>query len=197
MHRFAVLVLCLLGLARAWAAESTPHTAPDSYRLTIRDQIVVSIYDEPELGATVGIDNGGIVRLPLLDEVNLAGLTVREAEKRLEQLFVEREFLKKPQVTVRIAAYAPREVRVLGPGVRPGGAVQFFPEVAQMDIVEVIQKAGGFTGVAKSKEVMVTRRGPSGAQTFIKNVKAMIEDGAERFFILPGDEIYVGERIIF
>lgn len=61
-----------------------------------------------------------------------------------------------PQVTIAIEAYAPKQVFVLGAVKKPGPA-GFLPEVNYMDIVEVIARAGGFTGIAKSKAVRVTR----------------------------------------
>lgn len=199
MKRILLPCLLLLGLLRLGAAEAPGMKAPDSYRLMNRDQISISVYDEPELGAVASIDASGQVRIPLLDDVPLVGLTVREAEKKLEQLYIEREFLKKPMVTIRIAGYAQREVTVFG-AVRTPGILPFQPEVASMTIVEVVSKLGGFTGIARSDRVRVTRHTPEGDKTLIVNVKVMIEGGGrgtiEPFLVYPGDQIYVDDRLL-
>ena len=169
-----------------------------NYRLSVRDQIEFDVFDEP-LGMTQRIDGSGQIRIPLLGNQEISGMTVREAEDFIEKLYVENRILRNPTVTIRVAEYAPREVAILGAVGSPG--TQEFPiERNQMDIVEVVSRAGGFTGIARSNAVSVTRIDDDGGErTFTVDVESMItgsrRDGSERFKILPGDVIWVRERV--
>ena len=170
-----------------------------NYQLSVRDQVEIQVFGEPELAITQRIDGAGQVRIPLLGNQRVAGMSVRETEDFIEGLYVENRILRNPIVTVRVAEYAPREVAVLGAVSRPG--TQDFPiERNQMDIVEVVSRAGGFTGIARSNAVSVTRIDDNGRErTFTVDVESMItgsrRDGSERFNILPGDVIWVRERV--
>lgn len=201
MKRVVLASLFLLAVPLLPAASSTASSIPasdafsDTYRLMLRDQISVAIYRQEDMGATATIDLNGRVRIPLLEDVQLLGLTVREAEKKLEQLYIEGELLKKPIVTVRIISYAKRDVMILGAVGNPG-ALPFPPEIASMDIVEAISKVGGFKGIAKSNVVKVIRHTARGDETQIVNVRRMIETGGtERFLLYPGDQVYVDDRL--
>jgi protein involved in polysaccharide export with SLBB domain len=102
-------------------------------------------------------------------------------------------------VAVRVAEYAPREIAVLG-AVRSPGTQEFPTERNEVDIVEVVARAGGFTDKARSNAVSVTRTEENGRErTFTVDVNSMVTGSRggseERFKILPGDVIWVPERV--
>jgi polysaccharide export outer membrane protein len=147
------------------------------------------------------IDRNGLVRLPLIGEVSVAGRTVREAEKLIETTYKKDEILKAPQVTLTMVAYAPREVTLLG-AVRSPGTFQFPPDTVSLDIRDVIGRQGGFTPVAKGDSVAVTRRQANGKEdTVVINVDRMMfgrsrkRENEDVYLIYPGDRIYVPERL--
>lgn len=176
----------------------------DNYRLSIRDSISVSVFDEPDLSTTQRIDADGQIRFALLGPRRVAGLSIREAEEMLERLYVEERFLRSPQVTIIVESYAPKEVSVFGQ-VRSPGKLTFPIEHNYLEIVDVIAKAGGFTGVARSDRVRIARLDENGAEEIITiNVERLISGGSSRFGrggdaddvrIFPGDVIYVPERL--
>ncbi|HEX9784211.1 MAG TPA: polysaccharide biosynthesis/export family protein [Opitutaceae bacterium] len=186
---------CLAPLTAAQdAAPKTAADSPASYRLNIRDQIELQIFDEPELGTTQRIDGRGQVRVQLIGTVSLVGKTVREAEDFIETLYVERRILRNPMATVRVIEYAAREVNVLGEVGNPG-ALLFPAEINEMDIVDVIAKAGGFTQLARRNRVEVTRIGSDGKSVVSEvnvddYIRGRSRDG-NRFMIRPGDTISV------
>ena len=193
----ALLTACLGTLAAGRAQTPDPKVNPN-YELTIGDVVEITVFQEADLAASQRIDNQGQVRLPLLENVTLAGKTVRQAETYLQDQFVERKFLKHPMVTLRVAEYAPREVLVFG-AVANAGAVEFPKEKSQLDIVDVISRCGGFTPAAKSDAVKVSRKNPDGSTDIkIVNVQAMISpkrSQVEQVFVHPGDIINVDEVI--
>lgn len=172
-----------------------------SYRLAAGDSIAVHLYGEPEMSAAQRLDSSGVLRLPMIGEVKLGGLTVREAESNLEKLYRDRELLKKPLVTISVSNYALREVSVLG-AVRSPGNFQFPKETTSLDIADLITRLGGFTPTAKSDAVSVIRRKPDGTEEVTTvDVERMISgrrrgDSSRReFAVFPGDRIWVPERL--
>lgn len=164
------------------------------YRIAPGDELEVRVFDEPDLSDHHRVDSNGEVRLALIGTVAVAGMTLRQAEERVEFLYVENRILKKPMVTVRVNNYAVREVTVVGQ-VQNQGTLGFPPEVNSMDVVDVIAKSGGFTPRARPAEVAIIRVGPDGEETkTIVNVDALMhgEPGkSEPVPILPGDKILV------
>ena len=187
------------GQAQSPARDSKDGQNP-SYRILVRDQVQMTVFDEPDLSTVQRVDGRGQLRVPLLGNVKVSGHTIRDAEQLLEKLFVQGEFLKDPMVTIKIVEYAPREVSVLG-AVRSPGTIPFPIEVNTMDIVDVISKVGGFTGIAKGEAVKVTRQNDSGDESVFKvDVESLItgrggKPGSDRFLIYPGDVIYVPDRL--
>ncbi len=197
--RLALLAALASGLALPAQQNPAAADADAGYRLAIRDLVEITIFDEADLTANQRIDANGQIRVPLLGTVTVAGRTVREAEDLVEALYVEKRILRSPMASARVLEYAAREVNVLGE-VGSAGAILFPPETSQMDIVDVIAKAGGFTPMARRNRVQVTRLGPQGTPVVVEvNVEDMIRGrgrNAERFMIRPGDTVLV-EAILF
>lgn len=172
-----------------------------SYRLTVGDSVSVNVYGEPDMSAAQRLDTTGILRLPMIGEVKLGGMSVREAENVLERMYRERELLKAPLVTLAVSNYALREVSVLG-AVRSPGNFQFPKETTSLDIADLITRLGGFSPTAKSDAVSVIRRKPDGTEEVTTvDVERMISgrrrgDSSRReFAVYPGDRIWVPERL--
>ncbi|ACB76521.1 polysaccharide biosynthesis/export family protein [Opitutus terrae] len=211
MRCFRLLAPALLLFATA-SAQLEPPPGPaapmpaandtdPSYRLAAGDSLSVNLYGEPDMSASQRLDNNGVLRLPMIGEVKLGGLTVREAEATLEKLYQSRELLKKPLVTINVSNYALREVSVLG-AVRSPGNFQFPKETTSLDIADLITRLGGFTPTAKSDAVSVIRRKPDGTEEVTTvDVERMISgrrrgDSTRReFAVFPGDRIWVPERL--
>jgi polysaccharide export outer membrane protein len=128
----------------------------------------------------------------------VSGQTVREAEKNLEKLLVEKKLLRKPMVNITVRDYASHEVSVIG-AVNGAGRFRMPKEKSSMEILDLITSMGGFRVTAKSDEVKVTRTLDSGEEkTFTVDVEAMIKGKANAqrsFLIYPGDRIFVPERL--
>lgn len=198
--------LLLLALLLALPAATLPGQENDAdivdgestYRLHTRDYISVEVFDEPDLSREDRITNQGRFRIPLVGNLDLEGLTVREAEAKIREAYIEARILRDPIISIRILEYAPREITVFGAVGRPG-KFAFPAEVAEMDIVDVISRVGGFTPLAKQESVRVKRKNEEGeTENFTVNVRRMIEgrgDEETSFLILPEDLIFVDERV--
>ena len=171
-----------------------------TYKVSSLDKILVSVFGEPELEVSEIVDRNGSVNLRLIGEIKIAGLTVRDAEERIESEYINQRYLRRPKVRIRIVNYAPQEVLMLGHVAKPG-PFSFPPEVEAMDIVEAIARSGGTTNLAKTTKVTIKRKTHTGFDVYQVNLKELqkgLEEGNDegRFFLLPGDIVFVPERIL-
>jgi len=192
-HGWQVILAGVLALGMPSFGADSRETG-QLYQIAPGDELDVRVFDEPDLSDRHRVDSQGDVRLALIGTVSLAGMTVRQAEERIEFLYVENRILRKPMVTVRVNNYAVREVTVVGQ-VRNQGSLKFSPEITSMDIVDVIAKSGGFTERAHPSEVAIIRVGPEGGETkTVVDVAALMRNGtgkSEPVLVLPGDKILV------
>ena len=186
------------------AAANLSVTDP-SYSLNKGDTLYVSVgtHTNPvETSASPTIAKSGEVRLPWIDEdINIAGKTVRDAERFLEKLYKDRKLLNRPVVSVKVASYFLREISITG-AVRSPGMMPFPPDTVSMDIADVISKVGGFSPIAKASDVTVYHREANGKEkAFTLDLESLrtgrMKAGKDRaeFLIYPGDRIFVPETI--
>lgn len=211
LHLAATLLAALaagpVGLFAADAPAAAPLTPPQPkpgfiYRLTVTDRVRISIFQEDDLAEIVRVDARGNINLKLVGDLHVAGLTVTEAQKAVEQAYRDGRFLRNPQATIAIEDYAPREVSIQGQVKAPGRYL--LPIESTFSIVELVTKAGGLTDIAKGTSVVVTRIRPDGQkETYVIDVDSIIRgkkaanSGDNTSLLLePGDIVYVPERII-
>ena len=160
------------------------------YVLASGDTIDLMVYKEPDLSMRSKIARDGRVQLPLLGEVNVAGMTVRQAQDHIRKL-LNADYLVDPQVYLNIASYTQRKITLIGQVVRPGSYELQGNE--SLGILEAIGMAGGFTRIADSKNVTVKRAVDGKTETIKVNTKRLEDPRGGSFQVLPGDIITVGE----
>ena len=206
LHRLVAVALLLGALTApgqppAAPAEPAPPPTDPAYKLVAGDLIAITIFGESDLSLAQKVDNEGRIRLALVGDLAIAGRSVREAERIIENLYVERRILRKPMVNLSVQSYAVRDIAILG-AVRGPGKMAFPPEKSTLDITDVVTRAGGFLPTAKSDAVKITRVDAAGRESTVEiNVEAMLtRRGAgpntlKEFPIYPGDRIWVPERL--
>lgn len=171
------------------------------YKIAITDKLGVSVVGEEELTVVSRVDSKGFVNLKFLGEVNVWGMTISEAQKRIEAAYRDGRYLKAPQVTITIEDYAPRPVTITGQ-VKNQGRYSMPPEAA-ITVRDLVSMAGGFTDSAKGTEVKITRVYPDGSKkVFEVDVESLMKGrdrakaGDSDFVLEPNDLVFVPERII-
>lgn len=160
------------------------------YILSPGDTLDLMVYREPDLGMRSKIARDGRVQLPLLGEVKVAGMSVREAQEHLRQLY-DADYLVDPQIYLNISSYTQRKITVIGQVSRPGSYELQGNE--SLGILEAIGMAGGFTRIADTKNVVVKRRTGEKVETIKVNTKRLESPDGGSFQVLPGDILTVGE----
>jgi polysaccharide export outer membrane protein len=122
------------------------------YVIGTADRLRIDVWQNDKLSlAEVPVRPDGKITMPLVDDVQAAGLTTDELKAVLAQELAE--FIENPTVTVVLLAPLSKRAFVLGE-VRTPGAI---PLGAEMRVLEAITTAGGFSIYADKSEVRVLR----------------------------------------
>jgi len=159
--------------AHASSVENEP------YRIGQGDKVTITVYGEDDLSDTYAVGNTGMLSFPLIGQVTVDGLTLGELETTLQQ-HLSKGFLKDPSVNAEIAEYRP--FYILGEVREPGS----YNYVGDMNILNAVALAGGFTYRADKEAIEILRKKTGGSKLLRE------QDGSE--FVKPGDIILVKER---
>jgi len=181
-------------------AQSTAADGDANYILTPGDVIAVQIFGQEDLETLQEISNKGTINMGLVGSIKIDRMTVGDAEEKIRTSYMDKQYLRDPQVIIGVREYSPKIVSVLGQ-INSPGSVQFDKDANSMSLARVISLVGGFRGIAKKDSIKVVRKTASGSEeTHIvdmsdigKNVRRQKEDIG--FVVLPDDVIYVPERI--
>lgn len=194
--RLEKILLCVISVFLAQAG----YTQEAGYVLRQMDVVSIQVFGEDDLSSTQRVDANGKIRMGLLGTVDVAGLSLREAEAKLQELFVQERYLRDPQVAMSVLQYAPQFVSILGQVAKPG-RIELEGESGGIRLVDAISAVGGFTGIAKSDAVRITRTEPDGAERVVtvnatRLVNGKADDFPEEFVLLQaGDVVNVPERL--
>lgn len=170
---------CVVKLGLIWilAALTLWPVWADGYRVAAEDVLKITVFDEPELSIDEArIASNGIVAMPLIGAVKVAGLTTEEIARRIEGMLAD-GYLKKPRVSVSIYEY--RQFYVDGAVEKPGG----YSYQDGLTVQRAIVLAGGFTERASESKITLSREGEPGTAVRV-DLNQLVG---------PGDVIWVGE----
>jgi len=174
--------------SEAPAAPPTKAATEDpNYTIGPQDVLDISVWKEPELTRSVPVRPDGKISLPLLNDVQAAGLTPSQLAAQITTSL--KKFVTEPQVTVIVTAINSQRVFIIGEVLRPGA----FPLLPGMTVLQALSSAGGFTQFASLGKIYVLRN-ENGKQTkYPFNYKAAINGKQvdQNFTLKAGDQIVV------
>ena len=188
--------------APAAKAGAQPATAPGAaglvpsrlYVLKPNDVVMVKVYQEEDLTIQARVARDGSITLPLLGTVSIGSNTVEQAIGLIRD-GLAKDYLVNPQVSLSIVEYAKRRFTVLGQVNRPG--TYEMPGDDQLNLLQAIAMAGGYTRIGAPKKITVQRVVADETKIFRLNAESMANNKGEKpFDILPEDTITVGEKWI-
>lgn len=167
------------------------NSAAGDYVLSTSDTLEMTIFRENDLTTRSRVGSDGTVQLPLLGDVKVAGMTIREARELIRKKY-DADYLVNPQVYLNVIDYAQRKFTILGQVAKPGSYE--FPGGKTLSLLQAVGLAGGFTRTADRGKIIVKRAGEGDKEEAIKlNAKKMAAEGKGSFELQPGDIITVGE----
>jgi len=164
-----------------------PATDDPNYSIAPEDVLTIDVWKEPEISRTVPVRRDGKISLPLLNDVQAAGLTPTQLGAEIVEKL--RATIVHPQVTVIVAQMSSLRIYILGQVTR-GGA---YPLVPDMTVMQALSIAGGFTPYANLKKIYVMRSENGVSRIFPMNYKEVINGRKpqQNIPLNPGDTIVV------
>jgi polysaccharide biosynthesis/export protein len=203
MHFIRLVILGLfsicVGFSQIAAAQSSGSAAgqkPDTnvkstavadadYHIGPQDILQIDVWKEQEITRSIPVRPDGKISLPLLNDVQAAGLTAMQLAANIRDGLTK--YLNNPQVTVTVTQINSRRIFVTGE-VSKSGALPLLPG---MTVLQALSTSGGFTQFAKEKSIYVLRN-ENGKQVKIPyNYKDVIKGKIEDTPLQPGDVIVV------
>jgi polysaccharide export outer membrane protein len=198
--KLTVATFVLLGLAAAAQDASKVNNNPappstqsgmpssaagSSYVIGPDDVLMVSVWKEPDLTSTLPVRPDGSISLPLLNDVQAAGLTPMQLAAAITEKL--KKYVGDPRVTVVVKEINSKKIYVTGE-VQHTGALQMQPG---MTVLQALADAG-FTQFANTKRIYVLRTENGVEQKIPVNYKRLLKGQAGQDINLkPGDTIVV------
>ncbi|MHA4870308.1 polysaccharide export protein EpsE [Duganella sp. PWIR1] len=180
----------LLGLVVAVTAVFGGHAAAADVVLGAGDVVRVSVYNNPDLTVETKIAEGGNISFPLLGQVNVDGLTVPDAERKIAGLLESKKIVKQPQVNILVSLVQSQQVSVLGQVLRPGR----YPLEARRTILDLLAQAGGILPEGGDSISVIRKRNGQTTKETVDVVEMMRTGDLSRNYELSGSDVLYIER---
>jgi polysaccharide export outer membrane protein len=141
-----------VGAASRAPAPTPLATASEEYRIGPEDILDIQVWKEPDLTRTIQVRPDGKISLPLVNDVQAAGLSPMQLRAALTKGYSQ--FMTNPEVAVLVREVHSLKVSVLGAVKTPGR----FDLRSDATVLDALAMAGGFTDYAKRDRIAVHRR---------------------------------------
>ena len=153
----AAPVIPVAAAAPIAAAPALSRGGPRDYRIGSEDLLDVQVFGVDQLSRTVRVNSRGVISLPLIGSLEVAGMTAQEAESYITRRLAD-SYLQNPQVSLFIKEFTTQRVIVEGAVARPG----VYPLKGQSTLLTALALAGGQGSLSDMSEVMLFRADASG-----------------------------------
>lgn len=196
-------VICLMGFLAAWPAKAQDSAKPPAgapqksavpgspseseYKIGPQDVVRIDVWKEPDISRTIPVRPDGKISLPLLGDVQAAGLSALQLGESIRDGY--KKFINSPQVTVTVNEINSRRVYVSGEVGHPGA----LPLLPNMTALQALTSSGGFTQFAKTKNIYILRTEEGKQVKHPFNYKDVIngKKPEDNILLQPGDTIVV------
>jgi polysaccharide biosynthesis/export protein len=163
-----------------------PAVVPPDYVIGADDTLHITVWKEPEMSATLPVRPDGKISLPLLDDVQAAGMTPMQLAASIKEKL--KKYIADPRVTVVVTAMNSQRIFVAGEVNHPG-AMALLPHMTMLQALS----SAGFTQFANVKGIYLLRT-ENGQQTKTPfNYKDVVKGNhpEQNIILKPGDTIVV------
>lgn len=184
----AALLVLLCGAASAQTVTRTQQDPPNAYAIGLGDVLEISVWKNPDLSVTVPVRPDGRISVPLLGDVQAAGMTPLALKQTLTDGY--KEYVTAPGVSVVVKEIHSRKIYVTGEVAHPGT----YDLEPRGKLMQALALAGGLTPYAKGRVVLL-RDGRDGRQEKRMEVelKSIIngKKPEDNLLLQPGDTLIV------
>lgn len=169
--------------------QSQAEVAADSnvYVIGPEDVLYIHVWKEENLSKAIPVRSDGKISLPLIDEIQAAGLTPLQLKEVLVTKL--KEFIDIPNVSVIVTEANSFKVYVSGQVRNPG----VYRLRSKTSLLQLIPMAGGFTEWANEKKILVIRKENGNEKRVTLNYKKIVKGEApdSNIDLKPGDTVIV------
>ena len=181
--------------AQAPATSSAPASVNQDYRLGPGDAIGIQVYQSPDLSVDARVAESGVINYPLVGSLQLGGLTISEAEKKIADALRTGGFVKVPQVNIILRQVRGNQVAVLGQVSKPG---RFPLETFNTRVSDMLAMAGGTTPTGDDVLIVSGQRGGKPFRKIIDIPALFLNAKTDDDIVLAGgDTLYVNKAPMF
>ena len=189
---FFLLIATLL----ATSAMAQDKAAPQlDYPLGAGDSIRVQVFQNPDLTIETRVSENGSITYPLIGAIELGGLSIAAAEKKIASALKDGGFVQQPQVNIVLMQVRGNQVGVLGQVNRPG---RFPLETFNTRVSDMLAAAGGAT--ASGDDVVIVT-GVRNGKPFRKSIDIpsiyLGDKPGDDIILSGGDTIYVHRAPVY
>jgi polysaccharide biosynthesis/export protein len=159
------------------------------YIIGPEDVLFIYVWKEEALSKTVPVRMDGKISLPLVNDIQAAGLTPLQLREVLIEKF--KEFVDLPDISVMVMEANSFKVFISGEVKNPG----VYRLRNETSILQLIPIAGGFTEWANQKEIVIIRKERGRERRIIINYKKIVSggEGSSNIPVKSGDIIIVSQ----
>ena len=157
----------------------------DKYVIGPEDVLDIFVWKEESLTKTVPVRIDGKISLPLLDDVQAAGLTPLQLKDEITKKLSG--FVDNPTVTVTVKEANSYRVFISGEVKQPG-IVRIRSEIT---LVKLIIMAGGFTEWANKRKISIITKENGKEKRITANYNKIIDGNIPDIVIKPGDTVII------
>ncbi len=191
------LLACLAVAFPVVTAPASPNQSPlksapveaaaeqDQYVIGEEDVLFIHVWKEEALSKAVPVRMDGKISLPLVDDIQAAGLTPLQLKGALTEKL--KAYVDNPTVTVTVMEANSFKVYVTGKVQNPG-VMRLRSETT---LVKLITLAGGFTPFANEKKILIIRRENGTEKRIMVNYRRIIDGDEPDVVIRRGDTVII------
>ena len=165
------------------------------YLLGEGDLLQVSVFEAQELETTARVSSRGLITLPLIDSVDVKGLTAIEAEEKIEALYQQR-YIKNPHVTVFVKEHISQRITLVGQFKNPGT----YDYPSKQRLLDAIALGGGLSEKAgQTVQIRKARQIQGQPDVVMVDLDQLISKGNVELNIEinGGDVLFIPEAGVF
>ena len=167
--------------------EPSRSSGPPLYIIQPSDVLIIFVYKDPNLTGKFTVRPDGRISMPLVQDIQAAGLNPTELKKKIEESL--KQFMEVPNVTVIVESILSYKIYVTGKVAKPGVLMSEKP----INVLQALSMAGGTLDFANLAEIVVIRGGGEDSSLFRVNYPDVIKgkNFSQNMFLKSGDVVVV------
>ena len=173
----------------AQSGQGQPLVDSDTYVIGPEDVLDIFVWKETELSRRVPVRMDGKISIPLVGELQAAGLTPLKLKAELIDKL--KAYVEIPNVTVTVMEVNSFKVYISGQVAKPGA----YTLRSETTFLQFITMVGGFTEWANQRKILLLRKEQGMEKRYTINYKKIIsgDDMSQNMVLNSGDTIIVSD----